>query len=269
MADTTINWSEEDSALYQQLARIAVPDREEQLATIAALLPFDRSSAFKAIELGSGEGFLSEVILECFPNASVLALDGSQEMRTTASLRLERFGERFQVEPFDIEDLEWIERVDGADAVVSSLCVHHLDAQGKQGMYKGLAKALNPGGALIVADLVSAKHPVAHHYLGESWDHAAQTRAQSTASDDGGWDLFQQEQWNIYWWPDEMDRPSPLSEQLVWLADAGFEPVDCFWMTGAHAIYGGYLPGGTLPGDLVGFAAALAVSRNVLGVDAS
>lgn len=269
MTDSTINWSEEDSAIYQQLARIAVPDREEQVATITALLPFDRNAAFKLIELGSGEGFLSEVILECFPNARVLALDGSDEMRATASRRLERFGERFRVEPFDIEDLQWVERARGADAVVSSLCVHHLDGAGKQEMFRRLARALNPGGALIVADLVSAKHPVAHHYLGETWDHEARARAQAVPGTDGAWELFQQEKWNLYWWPDEMDRPSPLSDQLVWLASAGFDPVDCFWLKGAHAIYGGYLPGRADHKDFVGFASALAVSRNVFGVETS
>src|SRR5690606_12207337 len=95
----------------------------------------------------------------------------------------------------------------------------------------------------------------------------AQARAQALPGTDGAWELFQQEKWNIYWWPDEMDRPSPLADQLVWLANVGFDPVDCFWLKGAHAIYGGYLPGGAPPQDIVGFAAALDVSRKVLGVE--
>lgn len=267
MADVSINWTEDDSAVYQQLAMVAVPDREEQIATIVALLPFDADARFTVVEPGSGEGYLSETILECFPAARVIALDGSAEMLAIASERLERFGERFTVRPFDIEDLSWVETIAGANAVVSSLCVHHLTGDGKQKMFEGLSQAIAPGGALIISDLVSGRHPVHHHLLGTAWDHETRKRSMDRTGGSSGWEAFQEEHWNIYWWPDEMDRPSGLFEQLRWMAEAGFDPVDCFWLKGAHAIYGGYLPGGPAPERHVGFEAALAVSRRVLGLD--
>ncbi len=48
------------------------------------------------------------------------------------------------------------------------------------------------------------------------------------------------EEWNYYRFPDPSDRPSPLIDQLVWLKEAGFEVVDCFWVQAGHAIFGGY-----------------------------
>ena len=87
-------WTEEDSALYRELSAVAVPRREEQLAALVALLPFGRDEAFDVVELGCGEGVLAAAVLDAYPRAGVLCLDGSASMLREASARLERFGER-------------------------------------------------------------------------------------------------------------------------------------------------------------------------------
>ena len=53
---------------------------------------------------------------------------------------------------------------------------------------------------------------------------------------------FEAEHWNYYRYPDPVDHPSGLFEQLLWLREAGFAAVDCFWMYAGHAVYGGYKP---------------------------
>jgi tRNA (cmo5U34)-methyltransferase len=103
--------------------------------------------------------------------------------------------------------------------------------------------------------------------LGAQWDHETLAASMEVANGGAGWQTFLDEKWNIYWWPDEMDRPSPLFEQLCWLSSAGFDPVDCFWLRGAHAIYGGYVPGGAVVTNLVGFEPALATGRSILGME--
>ena len=48
------------------------------------------------------------------------------------------------------------------------------------------------------------------------------------------------------WGPPETDEPEPgemparVCDHLTWLKEAGFKDVDCFWMRGGIAIYGGY-----------------------------
>ena len=44
---------------------------------------------------------------------------------------------------------------------------------------------------------------------------------------------------NSQTFPDPMDKPSGLFEQLGWLEAAGFEAVDVYWLKAGHAIYGG------------------------------
>jgi trans-aconitate methyltransferase len=54
------------------------------MTTLLALVPFDPTTTFRAVEVGSGEGRLMEAILSRFPLATGLALDASESMRAAA-----------------------------------------------------------------------------------------------------------------------------------------------------------------------------------------
>ena len=144
------SWSERDSETYRALAEIAVPRREEQLAALLCLLPFARDEAFRAVELGCGEGELARALLTAFPNARLTALDGSPSMRERASEMLAPFGDRAQVRPFDLESDDWFGHMDGAGCVVSSLVVHHLDAEGKRRLFGEARRRMGDRAALLL-----------------------------------------------------------------------------------------------------------------------
>jgi SAM-dependent methyltransferase len=155
-------------------------------------------------------------------------------MRAIARARLD-FG-RARVEAFDLADEKWWSLLESADAVVSSLAVHHLDGPAKQRLFAAVAERLSPRGALLIADLVAPQRQEAHEVFASGWDLAAvrqATRPEALAQ-------FKKTEWNIFWHPDPLDMPSPLFDQLRWLHDAGFRGVDCFWQRAGHAIYGGY-----------------------------
>jgi tRNA (cmo5U34)-methyltransferase len=233
-------WTEADSKLYRELATVAVPARDEQLATLLTLLPFGQDVAFRAVELGCGEGFLSEALLECFPSASIVALDGSAEMRAQATERSRRFGSRVSVAAFDLAASDWLSRLQGFDCLLSSLCLHHLPGREKRRLFAAIAPQLSPRGALLVADLIEPQRPEARDVFAATWDHIAQAQALATHGSTRPFEKFVQERWNHYRFPDPVDQPSPLFDQLMWLREAGFAVVDCFWLQAGHAIYGGY-----------------------------
>ena len=238
---TEPEWSEADSRVYRELASIAVPRRAEQIAALLTLVPFGAEEPFRIVELGCGEGRLGAALLSLFPQARYLGLDGSDSMRREAAERLRRFGERARVEAFDLSASEWLEQVRGADLVVSSLVVHHLTGDGKRALFKELYERLSHRGALLFADLVEPVRAEARTLFAASWD---ETVAEATAARPDGDDMrrcFAAERWNYYRYPDPVDRPSALFEQLLWLREAGFSAVDCFSLQAGHAIYGGYM----------------------------
>jgi tRNA (cmo5U34)-methyltransferase len=260
-----VGWTESDSQLYQELAAVAVPNREEQMAALLTLLPFGVSDAARVVELGCGEGRLSQALLEAFPLVHVLALDGSEDMRAQTLTRIRRFGARASVDTFELPNSDWWPLVYGADAVVSSLVVHHLDDGGKRGLFEAMAARLPARGALLLADLVQPQRSEARELFGAGWDRAAAAQADAPGGSQRGLEQFHKTGWNYFRFPDPFDTPSVLFEQLVWLRDAGFVTVDCFWLRAGHAIYGGYKAADRdEASEPLPFTAALAAAQRAL-----
>jgi len=257
-------WTEADSQLYQDIAPIAVPARAEQLATLLTLLPFNQGDSFHAVELGSGEGLLSAALLACFPNATVTALDGSADMRAKAAANLAQFGGRARLAPFTLDAPDWHKFLQNTDCVLSSLVIHHLAGPAKRALFANIHTRLTQRGVLLIADLVQPQLPPARTLFAAGWDHAAKSQSLAQTGSTGLFDKFQQVKWNYYRFDDPADRPSPLFDQLLWLKEAGFAVVDCFWLQAGHAIYGGYKTADlTLTGALP-FETALDIVRETL-----
>ena len=234
------DWNEEDSRIYRDIAAVAVPRRDEQIAALVALAPFAAGDDFAIVELACGEGLLAAALLQAYSRARYFGLDGSESMRRETAARLAPFGARATIGDFDLAAADWLPRAEGAGLVVSSLCVHHLDGVGKHALFTAMFERLAPGGALLLADIIEPSRSEARAWFADSWDS---TVGDQSIARSGTVELrrrFDAEHWNYYRYPDPIDRPSGLFDQLVWLHEAGFTGVDCFWMCAGHAIYGGY-----------------------------
>lgn len=237
-------WSEDDSAAFLDAGDSYVPARELQIATICDAIP-PRSGPIDLVELCCGEGLLSEALLERLPQAHLLALDGSAAMLAAAARRLARYDGRVTVTPFDLAAADWRRFPRPPHAVVSSLAIHHLDAAGKQRLYRDMAAALAPGGALVIADLVEAATEEGRRISAAHWDAAVRERSRLRFGDERALDEFRRRRWNYYDDPDADpdDQPSPLLDQLRWLETAGLERADVHWLRAGHAIFSARKPG--------------------------
>jgi trans-aconitate methyltransferase len=257
-------WTELDSELYQAIAAVAVPARQEQIAALLTLLPFAAVEPFRAVELGCGQGLLSYALLDCFPQATLLALDGSPAMRAQTAQRLKPFGPRAVIEPFDLRATDWLPRLQGVDCVVSSLVIHHLNGVEKRRLFATIGGHLSPRGVLLLADLVEPQRLEARQLFAATWDRAAEAQALANTGSTALFERFIEVGWNYYHFPDPFDQPSPLFEQLTWLKAAGFAVVDCFWLQAGHAIYGGYKAETAPPGSGISFNAALQSAQRAI-----
>src|SRR5205814_2164447 len=132
---------------------------------------------------------------------------------------------RFQTQLFDLADSSWRAQPWPVHAVVCSLTIHHLDGAEKQQLFQDMARLLEPGGVLLIADVIAPASHAGIELAAKAWDAAVRKRALEI---DGNLDTltyFEREQWNMYrYYPDEgdMDKPSRLLDQLKWLEQAGF-----------------------------------------------
>ena len=251
------SWGEEDSAVYRALAEVAVPGREAQLATMLCILPFGRDEAFRIVDVGCGEGVFARAVLTAYPMASVLGLDGSASMREHAEALLEPFGERAEVRAFELEDVEWLDALDGADCLVSSLALHHLAAEGKRDLFAEAYRRLGVRGAMMVVDVVLPQRAEAWRLYEDAYDDIYRQQSMEQADGDALYTRLVEEKWNYYRYPDDAETPSPLSQQLAWLVEAGFDGVDCFWLQAGHPVFGGYKGGVEMQCDVLSLGDAM------------
>ncbi len=234
-------WRETDSGIFARLGEVFTPGREEIEKTILDHIPAGREESFLAVDIGCGGGWLGEAVLREYPNSRLLALDGSNEMLRHAGERLAEFGERAELGAFRLEDPEWVSRIEGpVRCFVSSLVIHHLDGAGKRELFRRIFEKLEPGGALLLADVVEEKSEPGRRRMARAWNKEVERRSLDLTGDDRAYRFFVDEGWNMYEHPDPMDKPSGASEQLRWLEEAGYLGVDVPWARVGHAVICGY-----------------------------
>lgn len=236
-----IVWTEEDSDWFIEVGNVVTPSRAEQLEMLTSLVPAEPHEAFTAVDLACGAGSLSAALLARFPACRVIALDGSRRMRDQAAENLARFGDRARFAPFDLHGRDWLDALLAeVRCFASSLAIHHLNGAEKRRLFGDLFARLEPGGALLILDLVEPANERARAAYAAAWDRAVREQSAGVPNGEAIYEHFRQES-NHYVTPDvDFDMPSGLFEQLEWLRDAGFSAVDCYWLRAGHALYGGY-----------------------------
>lgn len=244
MSTETGRWEEADSRAFLEFGDLLVPNREEQLATLVQLVPAAAGEEFALAELAPGGGVLARALLGAFPRMRYLGLDRSEVMLKELRETLAPFGGRVELRRAELDDPALAAALPRPlRAVLSSLAIHHLHGPGKRRLYAGLAGALEPGGALLVADLVEPASSPAREVYARQWDEAVRRRSLEKRGDLAGHDFFVAEEWNyfVHGADDPVDHPSSLADQLRWMEEAGVRTPECFWMNAGHAIFGGYV----------------------------
>ena len=178
---------------YGEMIRADIPVYERLQAEVAAA---SGTGARRVLELGVGTGETTLALLARHPEAQVVGLDESAAMLEAARLRpglraapppgLRRglAEDRLQLRRGRLQD----PLPDGPfDLVASALCVHHLDGPGKRDLFARVADVLTLGGRFVLGDVIVPEDP------GDVVTSLT---------------------------PD-FDRPSPVADQLAWLAEAG------------------------------------------------
>ena len=109
----------------------------------------------RVLEVGGGSGAMAAELLSRFPNLSITVADVDPAMLTSAQRRLERFGERVDLQLADVTALSF---PDGAfDQTYCWLMLHHTLRW--EAALRELARVVRPGGVAVGYDLLNT--PVA------------------------------------------------------------------------------------------------------------
>jgi tRNA (cmo5U34)-methyltransferase len=196
---------------------------------------FDKKNGLRILDLGCGDGILTQIINDRFPGNNFTVLDGSQTMINKAKERLKSINVTFLEMSFDEYIAEPIN--DGRfDFAFSSMAIHHLPVLQKTRLYEKIYHELSFEGLFLNIDVVlpeSAKSEQWQFNLWRDWI----LEGKSTQNDE---DNFERHS-NL---PNEYknkseNKPSRLFDQLSALRNVGFIDVDCYYKYGIFSLFGG------------------------------
>ena len=155
------DWSDEDFIehwINRQTGRAA--QRGRQFAMLRAMIPFTTDTSFRYINVGAGHGPFDELVLDRYPAAQAILLDGSAGMLAHARERLARFGQRAVFVLADFGTSDWAASVNGpVDLAVSCIAIHNLREPGLiRRVYRDVYALLGEGGLFLNFDYVRMPH---------------------------------------------------------------------------------------------------------------
>jgi tRNA (cmo5U34)-methyltransferase len=235
--------AESNAAVWKSTTAVAEwvatsDDRERRRAwprrLMAELLPFTSDEQFTFVDLGAGTGAAARAVLDRYPGSTAVLADYSSQMMEEGRRSLAAYEGRYRYVEMDLASGRWPTQIGGGlEAVISSLCVHHLPDHRKQGLFDEIFERLGPGGWYLNYDPVRADAPataaVWERVIDAMDPEAAAKRVHRTPDEQARWE-------------NHVRHIVPLHPQLEFLRTAGFEAVDVYWKELDHAIFGGRRP---------------------------
>lgn len=210
---------------YQGLMQRLIPHYMELNRYLCSLISQDHTQPLHVLDLGCGNGALSAIILETYPNAHTTALDLTQGMLELCAKRLDKYKNRFTLVEGDYATTDL---GSGFDAVVAGLTLHHLSSTARQQVFAKIFNALKPGGVFLSSDIVTDPDPevTAMHY--RMWQQHMSKMGEDAA----------------FWYEKHMqkDNPETIDDLLSWLRCADFKCCACHWKCENFAITGATKP---------------------------
>lgn len=186
----------------------------------------------RVLDLGCGDGFMVQELLKVDSAIEATLVDGSQDMLDAAGKRLAHCEKKHYVHASFQDLLTRDPLQDTYSFVLSSLAMHHLVMEDKEGLFGYVCRRLDPGGFFLNIDVVLSPSDALEAWYLQLWQEWIDSH--STGSQKASLLPVPQK------YKDNPDNvPDPLLPQLRALERIGFKNVDCFYKYGIFAMFGG------------------------------
>lgn len=233
MQMSTTNWQRQDvTQHYLEQVRGAIPFGAEQAKIMLQVVNYFTPNPKRMIDLGCGNGFLAEILLKSYPEASAVLLDHSEPMIKNARIHMKEYINRCEIIHGDFShSLQQYVKPESVDCIVSGYAIHHLPHKKKKELYQEIYQLLAPGGIFINVEHTASATPEIEKLHDELFiEHLASFNKRNR--EDVAHEYFNR--------PDKEDNIlERVDIQVNWLREIGFNHADCYFKWMELAVFGG------------------------------
>jgi len=199
---------------YTDMLDKAVPKYREMLWLMLHYVP-DNFKPKTILELGSGTGNLTELIIEKFPNAEITVVDISEKILEECKARFQS-NKTIKYCQSDFKKIDF-ER-ESFDLVISSIAIHHIEDVDKQVLFNKVYSYVKPKGIFTYLDQCMGETSEIYQKNIEKW----KIEAFKLGSTIENWKTWMDHQ-------DEHDFHATVRNQIMWLESSSFENIEILW----------------------------------------
>lgn len=192
----------------------------------------NKNKSLKVLDIGCGDGILTEHLLNIDSDIEGTLIDGSSQMLENAKKRLKSYPKLKYVQT-TFQELIKNDLTTKYDFVISSLAIHHLSMSQKGSLFKFIYNHLNENGFFLNIDTVKAPSTDLEEWYLKIWKEWIIEKE----TENGISESFQHIPLKYKNNPD--NHPDTLKNQLNSLESIGFKNVDCYYKYGIFSVYGG------------------------------
>ncbi len=209
---------------YNDSRQKLIPCFDDFYKIAVEIIPFKRDKNIKVLDLGAGTGLISSLVATEFKNSYIKLIDVSENMLNQAKSSLEKKSSKFS---YLVADYSAIELSEKFDIIISALSIHHLTGKRKKALFKNIFNHLDHGGIFINADQVQGETAEIESKYRKVWLKQVQEKGVSQKELAAAIERMKE------------DKMSTLSSQLLWLKEAEFEEVTCWYQNYSFAVFSG------------------------------
>lgn len=199
---------------YTDMLDRAVPKYREMLWLMLHYIPANFKPK-RILELGSGTGNLTELVLEKFPDAEITVVDISEKILDECKARFQS-SNSINYCQYDFKEIEF--EIASFDLILSSIAIHHIEDVDKQILFRKINSYLKPKGIFTYLDQCMGETTEIYQKNMKMW----KTAAFKLGSTKENWKTWMDHQ-------DEHDFHATVKNQIKWLEESSFKNIDILW----------------------------------------